>query len=99
MGQSLKGRGRFIRFTGRDYGEEGDEEGKDQESDLTIWNSFLHWVKLSSISLIFQCIHQNVMYNGLRREVFFENETFLDSPQFDSLFCPASLWGLQIEGT
>jgi hypothetical protein len=94
MGQGLKRRRRFIRFTGRDDGEEEEEEGNDQESNLTIWNSFLHWVKLISISLFFQSIRQNVMYNDLRREVFFGSETFVDSPQFDSLFCPASLWGL-----
>jgi hypothetical protein len=71
MDQRLKRRGRFIRFTIRirDHGEKGEEEGKDQESDLTIWNSFLHEVKLSSLPVIFQFIHRNVIYNNLRRKM------------------------------
>jgi hypothetical protein len=99
MGQRLKRRGRFIRFTDRDRGEEGEEEGKDQELDLAIWNSFGHGLEFTSIGLIFQCIHQNVIYNDLRRENFLENETVMDFPEFGSHFCPTSLWGLQTEGT
>ena len=30
-------------------------------------------------SLIFQCIHQIMMYNGFRREHLLENEIFIDS--------------------
>ncbi len=68
--EGLKGGGRFIRFTDREGGEEGDEEDKDEEWDVTISNLFLHEFQFSNISLIFQRIHRIVIYNKLEEEDF-----------------------------